>query len=274
MTFALSTNWCNRRLAAGEEIADLARALGFDALELGFRTTDEQVAGFRRRLDRMPVGSVHAFCPVPLSAPCGHPELYSLADPDEEAYRMARLQVERNIAFASDLGADALVLHAGRVPCASLFASRRLPKRRKAGARLLEVFRRRLDALTPVLERFRVTLGLENLPYLEGFPDADEMAALAGPWVKTWFDTGHDYVRRVTLGLAESAPTEALGLHLNDSTGGDDHLAPGTGKVDFAVLAPLATAARHRVFEPNESVTAEELGRGLAHLRRLWCSSD
>lgn len=79
MTFALSTNWNNRRLATGEAIVDEALALGFGALELGFHTSAEQVKGFKARLDEMPVGSIHAFCPVPLSAPCGHPELYSLA---------------------------------------------------------------------------------------------------------------------------------------------------------------------------------------------------
>ena len=73
MRFALSTNWCNRRIESGEEIADMASSLGFDELELGFNTTALQVKGFKSRLDRMPVGSVHAFCPVPISAPCGYP---------------------------------------------------------------------------------------------------------------------------------------------------------------------------------------------------------
>lgn len=270
MTFALSTNWCNGRLSSGEEIADLALALGFDALELGFRTTEEQVAGFRRRLDRMPVRSVHAFCPVPLSAPFGHPELYSLATPDPEAARMARLQIVRNIEFTAGIGADALVLHAGRVPCASWFKSRRQPKRLRNGRRVLELFKPRLAELVPVLEKNGVTLGLENLPYLEGFPNEAEMEELAGPWVKPWFDTGHDYVRRMTLALACPQPKDVLGLHVNDSTGGDDHLVPGAGKIDFAALAPLAQSARHRVFEPATSVSEEDLRAALASMRQIW----
>ena len=75
MKFSLSTNWCNRRFEFGEEIADKAMELGFDGLELGFHTTVRQVAGFKARLDRIPVCSVHAFCPVPISAPNGYPEL-------------------------------------------------------------------------------------------------------------------------------------------------------------------------------------------------------
>ena len=47
MQFALSTNWCSQRLESGEAIADKALELGFDALELGFRTTPGQAEGFR-----------------------------------------------------------------------------------------------------------------------------------------------------------------------------------------------------------------------------------
>ena len=79
MRLSLSTNWCNRRMESGEEIADKAMELGFQELELGYHTTLFQVKGFKARLDQIPVGSIHAFCPVPISAPQGYPELYSLA---------------------------------------------------------------------------------------------------------------------------------------------------------------------------------------------------
>lgn len=270
MTFALSTNWCNRRLTCGEEIADAAEALGFDALELGFHTTQEQVAGFRLRLDRMPVESVHAFCPVPLSAPCGYPELYALADPDDEARKMAQLQVRRNVAFAADIGAKTLVLHAGRVMFRGLFSRWDAKRRLKRGAERVVLFKRELEALVPELEKNAIVLGLENLPYREGFPDAHELKDLVGEWVKPWYDTGHAYVRRETLKIDEPLPTDVVGMHLNDSLGGDDHLAPGAGKVDFAALAEMACEARHRVLEPNADVSAEELATGLAHLKKTW----
>ena len=106
MKFALSTNWCNRRLESGEAIVEEALSLGFDALELGFRTSVEQVAGFKARLDEMPVGSVHAFCPVPISAPQGHPELFTLASFDSAARALARAHVANNVRFAADIGAD------------------------------------------------------------------------------------------------------------------------------------------------------------------------
>ena len=123
MRFALSTNWNNGRLDDGAAIADEAIALGFDALELGFRTMPEQIAGFKSRLDRMPVDSVHAYCPVPIGAPSGHPELHQLAHPDEEERALARLLLKQTIACAVELGAKVVVTHAGYAELDGLFVN-------------------------------------------------------------------------------------------------------------------------------------------------------
>ena len=247
-------------------------SLGFSELELGFHTTDLQVSGFKRMLDKIPVGSVHAFAPVPISAPQGYPELYSLATFDEEARRMAHFQIVKNIHFAAEMGADALVLHLGRVMCRGWISRFDMKRRVKRGHKMCDIARRELDALVPELEKNGVRLGLENLPYLEGFPAEWEVSELCGEWVRPWFDTGHDFVR-VSCGwrdAASSFPENILGLHINDSNGGDDHLAPGTGKVDFAALKAVAEKAKHLVFEPHPGVTAKELESGLKTLRILW----
>ena len=276
MKFSLSTNWCNRRIGSGEEIADKAMALGFGELELGFHTTQEQVKGFKARLGQIPVGSIHAFCPVPISAPQGYPELYPLASFDENARAIARIHVRKNVEFAAEMGADAVVLHAGRVMCRGLFRRWDVKRRVKRGRKLVEVFKRELEQVVPVLEKNGVTLGLENLPYLEGFPAEWEMKDLVGDWVKPWLDTGHDFVRRISGWASDVQPSNSdfqpLGLHINDSQGGDDHLPPGEGRVDFQALKDVARQARHLVFEPNPSVTEASLRKGLAHIRNLWVS--
>lgn len=282
MRFSLSTNWCNRRMESGEAIADKAIELGFGELELGYHTTLQQAAGFKARLDQIPVGSVHAFCPVPISAPRGYPELYQLASFDEEGRKMAKLQISRNVAFAADMGADTVVLHAGRVMCRGFLRRWDMRRRVKRGQRMVDVFKRELESLVPILESNKVTLGLENLPYLEGFPQDWELKDVVGDWVRPWLDTGHAYVcgcRNWTSDAARLQPAapdsrssllDPIGLHISDSCGGDDHLPPGEGKVDFAALKPLAEKARHLVFEPHAEVSEAALRKGLATLSAIW----
>ena len=228
MKLSLSTNWCNRRIDDGREIAEKALELGFEELELGFHTTAQQVAGFKAMLGHIPVGSVHAFCPVPLSAPHGYPELYQLATLDEEGRKMAVLQVTRNIDFAAEMGADTVVLHAGRVSFDRIFdridsgtlrdvlkenkgdvkaapyvklLARASKRRVKRGERLLDAFMKTLSDLAPRLVEKGVTLALENLPYYEGFPAEWELPKIVsefkGAPIRGWFDTGHDRVREM-----------------------------------------------------------------------------
>ena len=60
------------------------------------------------------------------------------------------------------------------------------------------------------------------------------------------------------------------GLHVNDSQGGDDHLPPGEGRVDFPMLKEFAENARHVVFEPAANVREADLRKGIEHLKKTW----
>ena len=305
MKLSLSTNWCSRTVADGEAIAEKTAELGFDELELGYAATEAQVAGIRRRLDLIPVGSVHAFAPVPISAPSGHPELYRLADFDRESCDFAKFHVMRSVELAAGIGADTVVLHAGKVGFGGFFDrldSQRLKsllrnadgdcrdrqymkslslaqkRREKRGRRMLERFKPMLASLMPELEKRKVTLALENMPYLEGFPNENEMTAIlaefAGAPVKAWFDTGHHLVRvnhGWTRGSLPFPPGSVAGMHLNDVEGlNDDHLALGEGKVDFSALGDAARKIRHLVFEPSGDVSEESLKRALTLIRKKW----
>ncbi len=269
MKLSLSTNWCNTRLVSGEEIADKALELGFEELELGFRTTPAQVAGFKARLDQIPVGSIHAYCPVPVSAPAGHPELYSLAALDDSVRGLARFHVVKNIEFAAEMGADAVVLHAGRMGQGWLW---RLLKRTE---KMRMAFQKELELLLPVLEKYHVTLAFENLPYPEAFPDEEQTKALveqfASPYIKGWFDTGHDRVR-ASCGWRKAVDfQDFVGMHLNDVVDvHDDHFPPGEGKVDFVALKPLMERVRHVVMEPSAAVAEKNLKAGVSFIRSLF----
>ena len=284
MKFALSTNWCNRRLNDGAAIADEAEALGFDALELGFRTQPEHLPGFRSRLDRMPVESVHAYCPVPVGAPSGHPELYQLCSDDQNERALARMLLEKTFACAADLGAKVVVFHAGYADLTTFFGNLFTTARKlrvKRGRRILDAFRCEFDALKPSLESKGLTLALENLPRLEGFPALDEAQALMrefeGAPLRLWFDTGHALVRETHAWSGESVHMAAellpwiCGMHINDVKGPeDDHQEPGWGNVDFARLTFLAKRDILRVFEPHSPVAPEDLKNALAYMRNMW----
>ena len=313
MKLSLSTNWFRAPDMAAAEIVDKALSMGFEELELGFATPQEVGEEFKRIAGRIRIGSVHAFCPVPLSAPAASPELYPLASLDSEERAMAKFHLLRTAKFASEVGADTIVLHAGRVPLSTFFhrdfgsddlremlidnskdvsakpyakmLDKALAVRRKRGARLLDVFKKELEGVFPRLRELGVVLALENLPYLEGFPDEEEMLALVEEFgdapLKAWFDTGHHRVREMH-GWLRPAALDALektkkgghvaGMHLNDVTDlYDDHFAPGFGNVDFAALAPLAKSVSHVVFEPKSHVDEPSLRKGVDLIRGLFC---
>ena len=268
MKYSLSTNWCNTWLHSGEEIADKAIELGFSELELGYNTTIEQVAGFKHRLDQIPVGSVHAFCPVPISAPNGYPELYQLASFNDNARAIARTHTIRNIEFAASMGADTLVMHCGRVDVTNLFGFVSKSARMKRGKKMMDIFFKQLEEIIPALEKYHITLGMENMPYPQGFPDENESAELIahfkGAPIGVWYDTGHQKVREANKWVDAGWMPEVVGMHLNDVHDfADEHLAPGMAKVDFKALKSMLMKSPHIVFEPNSKITEQELRNGI-----------
>jgi len=284
MKFALSTNWSNTRSDDGAAIADEAGELGFDSLELGFRTRSSQLVGFKSRLDVMPVESVHAYCPVPVGAPGGHPELYRLCSSDENERALARMLLEKTFSCAADLGAKIVVFHAGYASMDTLFGNLFTTARKlrvKRGRNVYDAFRREFDILRPSLESKGLLLALENLPSLEGFPDVFEakelMREFDGAPLKLWFDTGHALVCETNGWSGDSVHMAAelapwiRGMHLNDVKGpSDDHGEPGWGNVDYAGLTFLAKRDVLRVFEPSSSVLADDLRNSLEYIRNMW----
>lgn len=302
MDFALSTNWNSVRHADGEALVDEILALGFPAIELGYRLTGPQADGVRRRVaaGAVRVTSIHAPCPVPLSAPAGNPELFLLASPEEDERRMACIHVLRTLEMAVDFGAKAIVAHAGRVAMPDIsrrvirqqhsprpptawerFVYRRLMAMRERRARAcLEALEISLAEILPFFDEAGVALCLENLPSWEGVPNEVELVALLQrfrtPSLRYWHDLGHGQVRQ-NLGFAghrvwvERLLPHLGGVHVHDVLPPDhDHLAPGEGGLPFADFACLGASGIIRVFEPGGAATPEALVHGLAHVRAAW----
>ena len=311
MRFSLSTNWNAQRHEDGEKLVDEIVALGFGALELGYHMTEELAVGVRRRVQAgtVTVDSVHAYCPVPIGAPHGYPELYLLASLDEDERAMAAILIGKTLTFASTMGASAVVLHAGRVFLNSFFGnlhsqtlvdvlekegtleSERYQKvltkaRRRRAARVRKYFDGfclSLDALLPKFEKAGVTLCLENLPSIEAFPDEREMLMLKQrfdtPALAYWHDMGHGQCRE-NLGWSPHVETArqllpyTRGIHIHDALPLlNDHLPPGKGEIAFEAFSFYGADGVIKVFEPGPSVTGTELAEALRFVEKAWSGS-
>lgn len=302
MTFSLSTSYFAGHHLPPEAMAAEARALGFSAVELGYFTRETQLAAWERALaaEGLTVSSVHAFCPMAVGMPQLGPEIFALASLDKEERSAACRATERTLRCAEAFGAQAIVMHGGRVALREsglLFGSKpyrsRLEHafranggrpdpelaayertlREEAAPRYLDALSFALDALLPAFEAARIPLCFENLPGLEAFPDPAELAFLRSrfpsPCLGAWYDIGHGE-RKARVGdwpIGETLRLTAdftFGVHIHDVCGLlEDHHAPGEGAVDFAALRPLlAKPGLVRVFEPAPAIAPEALRAG------------
>ena len=302
MIFHLSTNWNASRHATGEALVDEILGLGFAGVELGYHLSEFQAEGVRRRVasGAIRVCSVHAYAPYPLGAPGGHPELYLLASRDEDDRVMATILLQKTLTFAAEVGARAVVVHAGRIPISpssgELIESaeedgvdskryvkllqRNQRRRARQARKYLDALCRSLDLLLPRCAKLNLTLCLENLPSWEAVPTEDEMLELKQryntPQLAYWHDIGHGQVRENLKWInhrecAQRLLPHTFGLHIHDVLPpAQDHLPPPLGKLPFADFAFYGAAPILRVFEPAPGTPPAELVAGVNYLRQAW----
>jgi sugar phosphate isomerase/epimerase len=302
MIFGLSTRWNASRHATGEALVDEIVRLGITRLELGYDLRIDLVPGVKTRIatGTAQVVSVHNFCPVPVGAPAGHPELYTLAAEDPRTRESALRHTRNTIRFAADMGARCVILHGGNVEMPNLtlklmtlgeqgrqfdaaFDKTRMKLfavREKKIKRHLDHLYRGIEQLLPTLQETGICLALENLPSGESLPNEAEMEALlshfASPHVRYWHDIGHAYVRE-WLGFSnqrrwlERLEPYMAGWHVHDvAPPACDHLAPAAGHIDFTALAAAVKRDRLHILEPHPAVPAEALVAGLQRLQTAW----
>jgi len=308
MKIGISTNWNSTRHERGGDLVAEVLSLGFEALELGYNLTENQAAEIKVCAGRgeIDVDSVHAFCPVPMSAPHGYPEHYLLASLDEDERVMARIMIEKTLDFAAEMGAKAVVLHAGRIFLKAFFSNlnthalaemigleggndgirylklleKTVRRRHSLVQKYYDGFSLSLDALLPRFEELGVTLALENLPSIEAFPDMREMMMLKErfdtPALAYWHDIGHGQVREFFgwerhTDVVDSLWPVTRGIHIHDAQPLlDDHLPPGVGKVEFEKLHAYADDRIIKVFEPARDVPPAEVEMALKFVRAAW----
>jgi len=302
MIFGLSTRWNAGRHTDGEPMIAEIRDLGFSRVELGYDLRPEHVSGVQKAISAgiVKVDSVHNYCPVPVGAPTGHPELFMLASCHERERRSAVHHTLRTVEFASSVGARYVVVHAGRVDMQHWTAEladlwerglqndpryekvklKLFLQREKRVARHIDALSRSLDTILGSIGLLGVKIALENLPSWEAIPTEEEMVNLCLRFgskdLRYWHDTGHSQIRE-TLGFIAQTPwlrkLQPLigGMHIHDAMPPTyDHLMPPHGHVDFARFKDCIPDAIPLVFEPIPDTPREQIVAARATMERIW----
>ncbi len=291
----LSTSW-NGPGASADRVLDEARNLGFRRVEAYAHYSDE---GLRTLAERaaardMHIGSLHGPCPQPM------PSIGDWLASTNASERQRSVDAhKRTIDAAVAVGARAVVIHLGNsgAPARQSALLDRIARFGRLSSEHLtlrdEVLRERAAARGPhleaALESIRalgqhalgtgVRLGVEVRDGYFEIPSYDEiadvLAACDGLPVGYWHDAGHgakqeylavavheDFLRRYAGRL--------VGMHIHDTHLERDHLAPGQGETDFAMLARYLTdPAVIRTLELHRVATAEQIAAGLDVLEPL-----
>ncbi|MCX5867208.1 MAG: TIM barrel protein [Proteobacteria bacterium] len=297
----LSTVWRTTRAGSGPELlSEIERAeLPISGIELEYRVLESWYRDIRPRLRRGDprVLSIHNFFPLPdgRDPKQATGDLFLVTSEDPEERRLAVKQTINTIQIAEELGARAVVLHLGKVPMERRFADLkqlfsegklespemekiRFELRRERETKFREPLERVLQALDRLnREAFRrgVKLGVENRYYYPEIPHPDEIGIILkefeGGAVRYWHDVGHAHVLSL-LGFPEHGDLlkryhrDLAGIHLHDAKGIQDHLAPGTGEIDFSGIVPLLGPDTVRIVELRPEEDGDQVREGIKSL--------
>ncbi len=284
---SLSTCWNSHRFTDGLDLANEARSMGFEHIEISHGTRVSLIPGLLQAFERgiIRVSSVHNFCPSPVEVLIDAPDVYEFTSHRQFDRERAVHLTRQSIQTAARFGASRLVLHMGSVPMKRLterleawvyrgrifsreytaLKLKLVQQREKVSTFYLDRARAALHDLLPVAEEHKVALAIETRSHFEQVPNEREMLQLLtdfkdSPWLGAWHDFGH-VQRKANLGLLDHAQHLAaiaprlLGCHVHDVAWPDrDHRIPFTGGcVDFARLLPLVPHGIPLVWELSPS---------------------
>jgi sugar phosphate isomerase/epimerase len=292
MGLALSTSWNAFRHTDGNSLVSEIKELGFGEIELSFNLLSNIVENIRLLVknQQIKVTSLHNFCPIPdgLKREIALPDYYSLASLDEQERQKALKYTKHTIETARSLGAEAVVLHTGRVEITDrtrdlidLFdrglkdsrefndlKSEAIRERDKIKDRFFESILKSLEELDLAARRSGILLGVETRFYYREIPNLEEIGNILekfkGSQIRYWHDTGHAQLME-NLGFCrhrdflELSKGALLGIHLHNIVGCVDHHAPSVGEIDFRELLPYVTKDTLKVIEAHHPASAEQL---------------
>lgn len=300
--FGLSTSWNASRHKDARAIIDEIKAAGFDSVELNFTLTREIVDDISSmvKVGQIRVRSLHNYCPVPdgVRPNQASPDYYSLASLDEDEREKAVSFTKKTVEEAEGLGAEAVVLHCGRVKLEdstrklmslyekgenysddfidikeSMSSQRRLKSRPH-----LEKALKSLDELSGFAQKRGVIIGVENRIYFMEIPSFEEIGLILGKFKGSqlcyWHDVGHAQVFE-ELGFAshkdflQNYGLQMAGIHFHDIRGVQDHLAPGRGNFDFSILKPYIKSSVIKIIEAHRTETIDDVKYAREYMSRV-----
>lgn len=277
--YVLSTSCYGARLKTIEDQAFAAVAMGFRRLELGLLESPVKLNGFEdsRRETGISVRSIVSGC---LDAQSSHTVGSRLGSLDEDVRDMALNSVRRHIRLAQRYQcptvivrgcelddkplreeADKLVarfVREGRTDAAQAAARDLVSRLQKKGQRQIEHLCRSLHQLLGEFPDVRLAVepgaGLHDVLTYQAVGWVLDDLGKKG--LSYWHDTGCLHQReRAGLRsqgdwLQKFAPS-MIGVHLQDSTESTVAMPPGTGEVDFKLVASYVPKTAERVVEIN-----------------------
>lgn len=299
MNYSLSTSWNSKSHKNGYDLIREIKAIGFDTVELNFALTEavvENVLALKEK-GEIKVSSLHNMCPLPpeIDPSKASPDYYSLASLGEDERKMAVAIAKNTMDYAKRFGADAIVLHAGRVQIKDrmrdlaamsgdkirfeALRSDMINERKANSAGCVDSLIKSLDELVPYAAKTGVRIGLENRYYYREMPLVDEFEIVFKNFkpgsLYYWHDVGHAEVFE-RLGfythkeLLEKFSSRLIGVHLHDIIGYiNDHKAPGRGTFDFGLIKPYIRKDLIKVLEIHRPATPDEIRRGAEYLDKI-----
>lgn len=287
---SISTYWLGEDEAI-EGWLQKIQSYGFDAVELGYRTTHENLKEFELLLKKykIHVSSLHNFCPAPNDgATDRHPSNhYRLSAVDEPERLKAVEWTNHTIDTARRLGAEVVVIHAGTMDFEDIRApyffdlllkgKSQTPEFRIERERILKArqekrpphivaLEKSLKSVTDYAKKNQIKIGLETRYYPIEMPNFDEIEyflKMFGPEVMGyWHDVGHAQMNEklgITphLDFLNTYQDRLIGVHLHGISGKRDHMAPFHGDMDLAKLMPYFGPDIIRVVETKYATEAE-----------------
>ncbi|MBN1870585.1 MAG: TIM barrel protein [Candidatus Omnitrophica bacterium] len=268
---AISTSWMDEHLDM-EHWLSWIKNLGFNAVELSYSFTEKQLKECELLLREMkiPVCSVHNFCPVPNDGPSGRhsSNYYRLSAVDERERQQAVKWTNLTVDTAEHVGAGVVVIHAGTLD----FEDERSPwlfHLYSNGQKDTDAFRQERERILQLREEKRrpyiaaleqslneivvysrkknIKIGLETRYYPIEIPNFQEIGYFLGLYDEDelgyWHDVGHAEMNdrlgiRPHMDFLEAYKDRLIGVHLHGIKGKRDHFAPFEGDMDLERFLP------------------------------------